>query len=200
MIKKIYALVCVGVMAAFSVNAQETKTGFRLGATYSQLGIENDVTYVDRENGETVTIPNEARIGALAAFYVDHKFSEHFGIQPEIQYAAQGSKAEEFRADYINLPVLLEWRATEKFHIGLGPQVGLAIWDWKDRDQNLDKGVDFESFEYGATASIQFEIIENLVLDARYYYGLSQTVKDQLPYTGGATNNGVFHFGVAYQI
>ena len=127
------------------------------------------------------------QVGAL----MEYKFNNRFAISPEVVFAAQGGKnkytealsgaevKQTYTTNYINVPVMLKFYATDKFSIDLGPQVGFNVYskrteegvtketkDIKDQTKTVDFGVGL-----GAT----YDITENAFVQARYTLGLTET-------------------------
>jgi len=80
---------------------------------------------------------SKSKIGFYAGAFVNVPLSEAFSIQPEVVYSQQGAKAKDqyyFGAiavtdmkqtlGYINVPVMVQYNATPKFYLEVGPEFG----------------------------------------------------------------------------
>ncbi|MBW4970756.1 PorT family protein [Croceibacter atlanticus] len=153
------------LLSVFSIHAQRVTgvlSGFKAGINVSSLN--SDATEIDEI---------DARVGFQAAFFVEIPFSRSFSFQPELQYSAQGGKQEEFRVNYIHLPLLLKYNVTDYLNIHLGPQVGLKIWEW-EQDQNDN----FNNLNYAVSGGLGANLSDNFFIEARYVYGLSNITED----------------------
>ena len=90
-----------------------------------------------------------------AGLLMEYKFHPHFGISPEVVFAAQGGqeKADDgsemggfirsdkhYHTNYINVPVMLKYYPTQDFSIDFGPQVGFNVYSTKTRPKPLISG------------------------------------------------------------
>lgn len=127
-------LLSVFAVIAFvtSTNAQ-VKLGVKAGANLAHM-ISSD---------EDIELEN--RLSFHFGGYLELLITDKFSIQPEMVYSGQGGKAEysgieeemgftytysikeKVRLSYLNIPVLFKFRATDKFYIGGGPQMGLLL-------------------------------------------------------------------------
>ena len=78
-------------------NSQEVSWGVRAGLNISNLDFDPDPIF-----------DNSHRNGFMIGFYADINFSESLSLSPEIQFSAEGAKADELRAEYLHLPIVLQ--------------------------------------------------------------------------------------------
>ena len=88
---------------------------------------------------------NSMRVGFHAGAYATFNLSDKIGIQPELLYNSVGTKFEDVDGDvdfvlnYISIPVMLLYNASENVNIQVGPQFGfLASADGKADGGSVD--------------------------------------------------------------
>ena len=186
--KKILLLVTFLVFGLITIQAQQSRYGFRLGVNYS------DIDFNDGGSG-LINADDDARIGFAAGFFATYYLSEKFSIQPELQFSAQGEKTQVVNRDSssldrlnynaLQLPILLNYHITENLSISVGPQVGLRIWEWERSD-------DYETFLFSAVGGIGYYVTDNIGIDLRASYGFTDVIKTSNECTFNA--NGVNHY------
>ncbi|WP_333662405.1 porin family protein [Chishuiella changwenlii] len=201
--KKILLLLPLLVLT-INANAQ-TKFGVKGGMNVSNLRGED-------ENAD-------AKIGLYAGGYATIKIDDKFAFQPEVLYSAQGAKQEgnlnvdgignafakvKYKVDYINIPLMFKYYATEGLSIEAGPQVGLLVSSKMNvkghvlsSSQQFDTTVDakdlFKSVDFGLNVGLGYELSNGINFGARYNFGLAN-ISD----VGGKIKNSVFSFGLGY--
>ena len=153
------------------------KYGIRGGFTISQLDFET-----------APILSNVHRNSMYVGFLANIGVSRSLSIVPEIQFSAEGANAEPIHLDYIQMPVMFRFRFSEKFHAGLGPQIGLKVHKTDDGMQNL---------AYSAVIGADYKINYALFVDVRYNYGLVN-VFDDIP-DGNIAQNRALQIGVGYK-
>lgn len=155
--------------------SQETYFGARLGINISNLDFEPDATF-----------ENKHRNGLVFGGFVDHEFSESLSLLAELQYSAEGAKDKNLRTDYIQLPVMLRFAIGDWIKIGAGPQAGLKVWSHEDS---------FKNIVFSGVAGIEYMFTDELFVDARFSYGISNILDDN-PALEAKNNNIQFGFGI----
>ena len=158
--------------------AQETSYGVRGGLNISNLDFDPDATFV-----------NQHRNGFAFGGFVDYGISDNFSVLVEIQYSAEGAKADELRADYIQLPIMARFAIGDKFTLGVGPMASLKTWENKDA---------FSTFTFSGIGGVEYMITDELFVDARVHYGLSNILDDEID--GLEAQNTTFQFGFGIKI
>ena len=157
-------------------SASGVKYGIRGGFTISHLDFE--------------TVPlndNKHRNSIYVGFFANIFLSRTLSLMPEIQFSAEGANTEPINLDYIQMPVLFRFRFSEKFHIGLGPQIGLKIPKFEDGMKNL---------AYSAVMGADYKINYALFVDVRYNYGLRNVFDED---SGNVAKNRNIQIGVGYK-
>ncbi len=158
--------------------SQETKFGVRIGTNISNMDYD----------GNTIN-SNEHRNGFVFGGFVDFGITKTFGVMTELQYSAEGSNNENFKSDYLNLPVIAKLQFFNKLSVGVGPQVSLKIHAKNDG---------FKNFTYAGVGFAELMITDEIGIDARYIYGLSNVFDKELnPIEAKA---GVIQIGISYRL
>lgn len=159
--------------------SQEVSYGVRAGLNISNLDFDPDPTFT-----------NLHRNGFAFGGFVDYGISETFSAYVEIQYSAEGGKADDFRADYIQMPVMARFGIGEKLTVGIGPMASLKTW--KNRDA-------FETMTFSGVGGVEYMINDELFVDARVHYGLSNILNGDIVGNQEAQNT-TFQFGFGIKI
>ncbi|TXE11527.1 PorT family protein [Seonamhaeicola algicola] len=152
------------------------KYGIRGGYNISNLDFE-----------DTPPMINKHRNSIYFGFFAQIGFSKTIAIAPELQFSAEGAKDEKIHLDYIQAPILLKVRLSEKIHVGAGPQVGLKVHKVDDAVNN---------FAYSAVGAIEYKINYALFADVRYTYGIRNVFEDA---SGLSAKNTNIQIGVGYK-
>lgn len=129
-----------------------------------------------------------------AGLLMEYKFHPHFGISPEVMFAAQGGqeKADDgsemggfirsdkhYHTNYINVPVMLKYYPTQDFSIDFGPQVGFNVYSKYTKGKH-------EATEYkDMTKAVDF----GLGLGCTCQWKLSILSTQRLPWAGSKTRH-----------
>lgn len=166
------AIILVALLAIATPAAAQTDPvfGAKVGINFANLSFDPEDEEDASENLTGFTV------GALIVV----PFNARFAFQPEVLYSRQGAKAEgvdaRIKLDYINIPLLANINLSGgDYPISLlvGPQLGFrtsAKAEFEDEEEDVDD--ETESFDFGLVTGIS-ATIRNIVLDARYTWGLS---------------------------
>lgn len=174
--KYVFALLLVSFSSLCM--AQEISYGARGALNISNLDFDPDANF-----------ENQHRNGFAFAGFVDFGFSEKTSLLLELQWSAEGAKHQEFRADYIKMPMLLRFPLSDRFTVGVGPQAALKTW--KDKDA-------FSTFVFSGVAGIEYMITSELFIDTRLTYGFSNILDEDL--TDAKAKNHVIQFGFGIKL
>ena len=172
--KKILFIVLLGF--SFHGFSQDVKYGVRGGYNISNLDFDGNPT-----------MANKHRNSIYIGFFGDIRLSKTVSLVPELQFSAEGAKLEVWHLDYIQAPIFLKFRLSEKVRFGLGPQVGLKV-------NKVDDGV--KNMAYSAVAGIEYKLSHMLFADLRYTYGITNVFDDNLPFEAKNTN---IQIGIGYK-
>ncbi|MEZ4802710.1 MAG: porin family protein [Gelidibacter sp.] len=149
--------------------SQETKYGVRGGLNITNLDFEPDADF-----------KNMHRNGFAFGGFVDYGFSESLSLQVELQYSAEGAKADDLKADYIQMPIMLRYHFGDKFTIGVGPMASLKTW--KNQDA-------FSTFSFSGIGGVEYMITDELFVDARFSYGITNMLDHDFDGIEAKNNN-----------
>ena len=159
------------------------------GSTFQgvKYGIRGGLTISNLDFDETPTMENKHRNSFYIGFFADIGLSRTVSIVPEIQFSPEGANMEVLHLDYIQAPIFIKFRLSEKIKIGLGPQVGLKSYKKNDGVKN---------FAYSGVAGLEFKLSHMLFADVRYTYGISDVFDDNLAVSA---KNSCVQIGVGYK-
>ena len=126
----------------------------------------------------------ESKTGFNVGLFVEFELSDTFMIQPELLFSTQGARLEEGGAEFkinttfINIPVLVKYKAAESFYIEAGPQIGFLSKAEQELTYGGEKYTedvkdDAKSTEFAFNLGISVDLMEELFLGGRYTIGLS---------------------------
>lgn len=182
-------LTAAAVFAFSFANAQETKFGVKAGLNLANLSGDVD--------------NNSSRLSFQVGGFAEFKLSDKFAIQPELLYSAQGTKLDVgasedvvLALDYINIPVMAKYFATEKLSLEVGPQIGFltsAKAKFDGESEDIKDGL--KSTDFGVNFGLGYNFTENISAGLRYNLGLSNIADDD----NADLKNGVFALSVGYK-
>ena len=165
-------------------NTKELKSSTFQGVKYGVRGGYN-ISNLDFD-GE-FDAENKHRNSIYIGFFANIGLSKTISLAPEIQFSAEGANEETLHLDYIQAPVFLRFRISEKIHVGFGPQVGLKVHKYEDGIRN---------FAYSGVAGLEYKINYALFADVRYTYGISNIFDGKIGVEARNTN---IQIGVGYK-
>lgn len=179
-------LIFIGILFfSFSaMQAQEMGFGIKGGVNFATL-TGDDVDDVDSRTG--------FHLGLIAEFGL----SESFSIQPELLYSAKGAEDGDmtWKLDYLTIPVMAKYFATDAFSIEAGPYIGFNTTSEIDMDGgSVDIGDDTESTDFGVGFGLGYELPMGVFFQARYALGLSDIMTDV------DAKNSAFQLSVGYKL
>ncbi len=171
-------ILLLAILFGFSIygSSQEVKFGIRGGFNISNLDFDN-----------TVVVENKHRNSFYIGFLSTIGLGKTVSLMPEIQFSAEGADMETLHLDYIQAPILLRFRLTEKIYAAAGPQVGIKVHKEGDNAKN---------FAYSGVAGLEYKINYALYADVRYTRGFSNVFDDNVIVE--ATNSNI-QIGVGYR-
>ncbi len=205
--KKVLLIVTTVFVFGF-VNAQKMKFGVKAG-----LNIASQNITVPTYPGVTYSLENV--IGVNLGVYGDFKISNKFSVQPELLFSMQGAKLttaygnqsadETHSLNYLNIPVMAKYFATEKLSIQVGPQIGFLVSATDKINSNItglassstDSKADYNSVDFGLNFGLGYDFTENISLTTRYNLGLSEVEKN-VPSGMTGSKNRVISLSLGY--
>lgn len=175
-------LLCISAFA--KAQSLDTHFGVKAGLNIASMDVKDGVDF-DSKAG--------LNIGALAHVHL----SPHFAVQPEVTYSQQGGKdgSDQWKINYVNVPVLLQYMAGNGFRIQTGPQLGIrASSKIKSGDVEVENH-DVNTLDFAWAVGASYITSANVGLDARYDVGLTNVNDAASP----EVRNRVFQVGLFYQ-
>ncbi|HAC20757.1 MAG TPA: hypothetical protein DCF91_01505 [Porphyromonadaceae bacterium] len=188
---KRFLLLVAMVAASFGAKGQDNLSfGPKIGLNVSDL-----------TNGDY-----SARVGMNVGIFAQYRFNNSWAVQPEILYSMQGAKTKGMlggpnytcKIDYISVPILAKFYATQGLSFGIGPQVAFRVkadagsGTFGNGETLKDKT---NPVELAAAVGAAYDFPFGIVLDARYTIGMTKTFKSDF-WEG---HNSVFQFSVGYK-
>lgn len=172
--KKILLTLLLGF--SFYGFSQDVKYGVRGGYNISNLYFDGNIP-----------MANKHRNSIYIGFFGDIRLSKTVSLVPELQFSAEGARVEVWQLDYIQAPIFLKFRLSEKIRFGIGPQVGLKV-------NKVDDGA--KNMAYSGLAGVEFKISHMLFADLRYTKGFVDVFDDNS--TISAKNSNI-QIGLGYK-
>ncbi|MCL6294796.1 porin family protein [Jejuia spongiicola] len=166
-----------------SVSTKTKGTAFH-GVMYGVRGGYN-ISNLSFDTAPTMT--NKHRNSIYIGFFANIGLSKTVSLVPEIQFSAEGANEEKLHLDYIQAPILLRFRLSEKVHIAAGPQVGLKVHKYEDGVKN---------FAYSGVGGLEYKLSHVLFADVRYTYGFSNIFDEKLNVEAKNSN---IQIGIGYK-
>lgn len=145
-----------------------------------RLGLKagvNAATVADNEWTKT-------RFGINAGPIAQINIGKMFFVQCELLYSLKGFKYDyedstwsdhaTISLHYINLPVLLAFKAGKNFSIKLGPEIGRLL-SARNETAEIDISDIYDDFDFGADLGLSYSY-KKLALDIRYNYGIKKVI------------------------
>lgn len=150
------------ILFPFLVFSQGFKAGIRAGIIGSQV------------DGDTYEGFNKA--GLTGGLYVNHKLSDLFSLQLEMNYIQKGSRKPVdlnntyylMRLNYIEVPLLLQWHVSPSLDIFGGPSYSILMNSLEETELGTYQGPVFTKNEVAIRAGISYKLSEQWKVDGRY--------------------------------
>ena len=131
------------------------------------------------------------KLGPLLGGFARYEFDEKFSLQPEIVFNQRGAREVtdatfyHVRINYIDVPVLLNYRAwsngNQSLQLQAGPQFGVllgATGAVGDRDNKVDISSFYHRFDLNGVAGLDFYVTPNISVNGRFGYSIIRTNKN----------------------
>jgi outer membrane immunogenic protein len=169
----------------------QIKLGLKAGFNFSKVKNRSHDDFTNKTNFNT---------GLVTNFKLDKKFI----LDLEGLFSAKGfnsilipSGTIATNLYYLTLPVLLEYKATNKFYFQLGPELNLLVGaKMKNSTTNISVSDNYNNFDITVAGGLGYNILKSINLETRYSYGLSQIRKT--PEIFGAQYNRTFQLNLIY--
>jgi len=146
-------LLVLSAIALVGIANAQTTFGVKAGYAGSQLTGEDD-----EMDFEGIAVDKKLKSGFYVGGFAEHKFTEKFALQGELQYAALGGRYEgkfedsgyhatlnmDFKINQILIPISAKYYPVSNFSLSGGPFVGFVVsnkFEAKFKDSNLPADV-----------------------------------------------------------
>ena len=163
--KKLFSLLILFLCLNFALVAQKGRAQFGLkgGVNIANLEVDDGSNY-DARTG--------FHVGGLVHIHVD----DHWAVQPELVFSAQGAKSgnTELKLNYINIPVLLQYMTNSGFRLQTGPQLGFLVSaESKAGDVEVDIDDNLKSIDFSWAFGAGYLFASGFGIDARFNLGIT---------------------------
>jgi hypothetical protein len=168
--KNIFTLLTLLIIS--TVLHAQPPIGLRTGVNFSDQ-------YVEKDGAEEA---RNSKAGFMLGMYFTAAVNDKIAIQPEIMFSKMGSEAVDsdltYPFNYLSIPVFFKYNISRKVHVHAGPQFGVLLTARiADNNSFVDVKESFKGTEWGANGGIGVNL-GRTDIGVRYYYGLSNIVKD----------------------
>lgn len=141
-----------------------------------------------------------SRIGFVGGLEGEYQVADIFSLSLGVNYSQEGFKGKnspnKVKLDYINVPILANVYVVKGLAVKLGVQPGFNVGKSLTMDGITSSGTAEDDIVKSVALSIPVGLsyeISNVVLDARYNWGVTKTLK------GFDSKNSVFQVTVGYK-
>ena len=194
--KKTFLMVA-SFFAIAAASAQSDKTSF-------DFGVRGGVNFANITNENSDFSSPDSRTNFYAGLVAELPLHDSFSLQGEVFYSGQGFERNipiidekvQYKADYIQVPLLAKFYIVEGLSVAAGPQFGFKVnekIDYKPSDDGGEFDADnLKTFDLQGTAGLEYKFNNGLFLQGRYSYGFSDLIKDSSIHTS------VYSAGLGY--
>ncbi|MBB6610918.1 PorT family protein [Pontibacter sp. Tf4] len=158
------------------------------------------------------------RLGAHAGLFAEFNLNEKLYVRPELLYSLKGNQFTASMSNnkgnidlhYVNLPLLVGYRLTDKVAVYAGPEAGYLVAAFSRTEKssyNLKGKAGYEDLDLGISGGVAYKLTSTWQLDARYTYGFPLLMTYYTLDHQGASpeknrdgSNRTFQVGVSYYI
>jgi hypothetical protein len=119
------------------------------------------------------------KVGVIAGGFVSTFISEKFDGNMQLMYIQKGSRKNAdpekndytsylLRLSYIEVPLLLQWKYSNRFIFEAGPSFGVLLSSYEENEiGELPDRRAFNDFEFGGSVGMNIVLVNNLIFNAR---------------------------------
>lgn len=153
------------------------------------------------------------RAGFYGGVCLQIPINKKLSIQPELLYSSKGSMVNQAlnsggyksnRFNYLNMPVLLNYKFDKKTEFLIGPEFGylLSVKSILVGGTAIDFTKQYlPKFDFSASIGVQYLITKNITIETRYNYGFKMIYYIDgagMPHTETKQANRVFQLGIKH--
>lgn len=172
-----------------------------------QLGVKGGVNVSNFTGGDFANAKKSSLVGFHAGAFVNYKFGQVISLQPELLFSTQGATIEDretgnkqdFKLNYVSIPVMLKVKSPGGFYVETGPVVSINVSgsDFMNQSvKDVTKGADF-----AWAAGLGYHTKFGLGVGARYNVGLSKVSNvSNASWESADFKNSVLQVGLFYTL
>jgi hypothetical protein len=169
-----------------------------------QVGIKAGVNISNFVGVNFEGATTESLVGFHGGGFIGFFIGDHFSIQPEILFSTQGAHfkdissgvEEDFKMNYLNIPIMVKYEFDGGFYVETGPQAGINISSLKFDEMSTKDLTNGSDFGWGFGLGFHFPF--GLGIGARYNLGLSKV--GNANFDDPDFKNSVIQIGLFYTI
>ncbi len=165
-----------------------------------QLGAKGGVN-ISNYTGDD--IESNALVGFHIGAFINLMFGDNLSLQPEVLFSTQGTKFEDagdeqdWKVNYLNIPVMLKYRFNGGFFVEAGPQIGLKLSEDLGGETSEDL---IKNSDVSAAVGLGFHGKSGLGIGARYNMGLSKIADFEFEGVKPDVKNSVIQLSIFYTL
>jgi Outer membrane protein beta-barrel domain len=189
--KKLSLFVSVILLGSAVMAQTSAKIGIKAGLNVANVALDPEV------------VDKSSRLGFHGGLVAHIHLSPQWGVQPEILYSGQGfednTNDAEWKLNYLNIPIMLQYMFDNGFRIQAGPQVGFLL-DGKVAGNgggaDVDISNDLKKIDAGLGVGLGYLSYSGFGVEGRYNLGLTN-INDV---GTNELNNRVFQISLFYML
>ena len=169
----------------------------------AQLGLKGGVNISNFTGGDFPNIEKNPLVAFHAGILWRIKF-DHLVLQPEALWSTQGAKLddqgqgseEDYKVNYLNIPIMLQWQFKGNFYVEAGPQAGFKLSEDIPSSAGID---DFaKSTDISIGLGLGFVKSKGLGIGGRYTVGVTKVGDFESANMDSDFKNGVIQISLMY--
>lgn len=191
--KKLSLFVAVILLSSAVMAQTQAKIGLKAGLNIANASLTPEAVDVG------------TRLGFHGGLLAHIHLSPQWGIQPEVIYSGQGFEDNtfnvEYKLNYLNIPVMVQYMFDNGFRINAGPQVGFLL-DGKIAESgypDVDIKNDLKKIDAGVGLGLGYLSYSGLGIEGRYNLGLTN-IKESVGGDVDEIKNRVFQVSLFYML
>ena len=167
----------------------------------AQIGLKGGVNISNFTGADFPNIDKNPLVGFHAGILWRIKFN-HLVLQPEALWSTQGARfddgtnEEDYKVNYLNIPIMLQWQFKGSFYVEAGPQAGFKLSEDVPNSSGSD---DFaKSTDFAIGLGLGFLKSKGLGVGGRYTIGVSKVGDSDIPSVDNDFKDGVIQISLMY--
>lgn len=182
--------------AAVFIGQAQINFGIKAGANFSKFA---------GDDAKIGNVSPKFKTGFAGGGFVNIALTEVLSVQPEVLYSMEGTMYKEsgekafYKTDYINVPIMVQYKHTSGFYAETGPQVGfLMSAKISDGDNSINVKDGFKKINFSWGLGAGYKLSNGLGIGARYNLGLANIIDNSDAEENVSVKLGGFHIGLSY--